>query len=635
MRSVLFVLFSIAAQAAGAVTPTPQGGPLWESRIEDAGVQLRVGIQAEGTAGGALSVLPAGRSLSFELTVQDVSSGTALRGLRPRVWLARQTGDKPEACTDQVRRFLSGRFMARADKDLNGWQILTLNGDGTLSVINPQLNVGSTRLESLVTLPGPGAELHHLRSSDRVLVTLPAQRELAVVDLGSFRVVQRIALGAGEPRRMVVSPDERTVYVAMDQSPRLVSVDLVKLQVVAEWDIGDGLHGLAQSDDGQRVVATSTSAGQVTVLDTARGTVLARHAVADTPLAVAWSSKSRQAYVASVNGDRLTVIDGQTGQRQAPAPWGPRTTALRMDPSGRWLMGVDGRTHRAWVHDTASAKTLGSIGTVNEPDQVVFTRRFAYVRGLGSLAVNLIDLEALGRGELAATEVPMYQRMPNAAAKEIGTADMIVPLPEGSGVLVANGADTAIYSYMEGMQAPQGSYQTYSRSPRAVAVVDRSLLESSPGRFQSRFRFDQGGSYSLAILIDQPRVVQCVSLQVDDTGLTPSGQRVGLRYDAGLSQAVVAGEPTRVRVHLFNPDAPGEPALTEVADLQVMALELPGVSQQRVFLKEVAPGTYEATLRFPRPGTWRLMSQVASKGLRFERAPMLEISVRAPTGGRK
>jgi hypothetical protein len=188
---------------------------------------------------------------------------------------------------------------------------------------------------------------------------------------------------------------------------------------------------------------------------------------------------------------------------------------------------------------------------------------------------------------------------------------------------------------MEGMQAPQGSYQTYSRSPRAVSVVDRSLLELSPGRFQSRFRFDQGGTYSLAILVDQPRVVQCLNLKVDDTGLTPSGQRVGLTYDPSLASPVVAGAPTRVRIRLFNPDVPGEPALTEVADLQIMALELPGLSQQRVFLTEVEPGVYEATVRFPRPGTWRLMSQVASKGLSFERAPVLEIPVRAASGGKQ
>ena len=65
-------------------------------------------------------------------------------------------------------------------------------------------------------------------------------------------------------------------------------------------------------------------------------------------------------------------------------------------------------------------------------------------------------------------------------------ADSIVRAPGGTAVLVANPADKAIFYYKEGMAAPVGSFQNYSRQPRAVLVVDRSLRERAPGTLRGR-----------------------------------------------------------------------------------------------------------------------------------------------------
>lgn len=626
--------------ALSLLTTAAQAAP-WVHEVRDAGVTLRVQLgSGQSKSASDAPVLRAGASLDFELKVQDEGSAQALRGARPRAWMTRLTADRSESCIDHVRRFASGRFTAKADRDLNTWQLLSLNGDGTLSIINPQVHVASTRLESLLTLPGPGAEMVHLAASDRLLITIPSTGHLVVVDLQNFKVVHRVSLGKGQPRKLLASPDERTAYVALDEGSQLVAVDVQRGTVQSRVEIGAGLHGLAITDDGQRLVATASKEGLVSVVRTSDMAVLAKHSVGQTPLAVAWSRLSGRAYVARVNGDTLAVLDTDTGARLTDAPWAPRTTALRADPSGRWLMGVSGRDHVAWVLDASSGRRLGSIRTVDEPDQVVYTSRFAYVRGLQSVAMSLIDLDLLAQGRLAATEVPVFQRAPSQAAAEIGSGDMMVPLPEGTGMLVANGADTAIYSYQEGMQAPEGSFRTYSRATRAVAVVDRSLQETQPGVFKTRIQFDQGGRYVLAMLIDRPRVVQCAELRVDDTGVTPTGLRLGLRFldpqGQTLSQVQAsAGQVIPLRLQLVDADDPEKKPLVGLKDVQLMALELPGISQSRQFMREVEPGVYAAEQRFLRAGRWRMMVQVSSKGLSFERGAHLDVTVNEAAAAEK
>lgn len=633
-QTAMVVPLGLVMVGASAQTSVPQASTAaWTGQVRDAGVRVSARIAAETAAvepGWAAGTLPAGRTLELRLNLQDDEASQPLRGIRPRAWLARLTADPPEPCADQVRRFVSGRFVARADRDLNGWQVVTLNGDASVSIINPQLNVGATRLESLITLPGSPAEAVHLPSRDLLVVTIPDKGLVAWVDLAGFRVVHRVNVG-GAPRRIVASSDERRVFVAVDGSPRLVVIGVPDAAVLSEVDIGDGLHGLALAAGGQRLIATSSTSGTVTVIRTDDASVIARHTVGGTPLPVTFSPLSGMAYVARVNEPRLAVVDPATGQLGTDIEFSPRITALRSDASGRWIFGVDAKANRVVVLDAGRGRMAGTTETVEQPDQVVFTRRFAYVRGLSSLSVTLVDLEALGRGELAATQVPMYQKRPDAAPGEVGVADMIAALPDGAGVLVGNGADTALYAYMEGMQAPQGTYRTYSRAARGVLVVDRSMREVSAGEFMNRFRFDRGGRYSLAVLVDQPRVVRCFDLIVDDSGLTATGARIALQHQTPENASLVADQPVRLRVRLSNADT-REP-LSGIEDLQLMVLEMPGISQQRRFMREVEPGLYEVEQRFPRPGAWRLMAQIGSRGLAFERAPTLDLQIRPTSNG--
>lgn len=59
---------------------------------------------------------------------------------------------------------------------------------------------------------------------------------------------------------------------------------------------------------------------------------------------------------------------------------------------------------------------------VKDPDQIVFTQRYAYVRGIESEKVTLLDLREARKGKLAPLDVQAGRQAPSAAPQELGVA---------------------------------------------------------------------------------------------------------------------------------------------------------------------------------------------------------------------
>ncbi|RZS58025.1 cytochrome D1 domain-containing protein [Sphaerotilus mobilis] len=643
--AALIAVFAMSSAQAGDDLPVVQ-------QHTQGGVKAELNLNAEQTG-----AIPLGQPLTLTLTLTDELSGTPLRGLRPRMWMSRQGGDQAEPCTAQIRRFASGRLAQRADRDLNSFQLLTLNADASISVINPLLQLNNTKLEALIRLPGVGTDWVHARGLDRLFVTLADRAELAVVDLANNKLIKTVSLGEGKPRRLVIGPDERTVWVALDDSDRLVGVDVATMAVSQELKIGDGAHALSLSEDGRRLVVTSTAANQVSLIDAQAGKVLARVPVSGTPLAVTHSALARRAYIGSLNAPLLTVIDLDNGQPIERITLPQPVSAVRADPSGRHVLAVHTASSTLMAIDAASARLVAQASVVAQPDQIAYTQRFAFIRGLGSSNVQMVELRALDDGKLALNELPVFQKPPAEMPEHIGPADLMVTTPEPGTMLLGSAPDTALYYYAEGMMAPQGTYATYRRAARAVKVVDRSLKETAPGVYTGLVRLDRGGLYTLPTLLEQPRLTHCYAFNVDETGATTDGRRIDVTWQIGDlsfsgSSARIAsqtlpgsvrdagkpgqapraemrtGQASELAIRLKDGQT-GQP-LSGIADLQVMALERPGLSQQRAFAKEreAGSGVYVVTQTFPREGVWRVMVQSRSLGLTFDRSPLLDIGVR-------
>ena len=136
-----------------------------------------------------------------------------------------------------------------------------------------------------------------------------------------------------------------------------------------------------------------------------------------------------------------------------------------------------------YIFDAATNRPLQTVPVEKGPNQISFTKTFAYIRSAGAEEVKMIRLSAVAKGEPADLSKFPGGQSPPGRSSGVAFADVIVPAPEPNSVLVANPADQAIYYYMEGMAAPMGTFNNYRREPKAVLIVDRSLREKSRGVF--------------------------------------------------------------------------------------------------------------------------------------------------------
>ncbi len=91
----------------------------------------------------------------------------------------------------------------------------------------------------------------------------------------------------------------------------------------------------------------------------------------------------------------------------------------------------------------------------------------------------------------------------------------IVQAPGSNAVLISNYRDKVVYFYKEGMAAPMGQFNNYSKSPRAVLAVDRSLSErQSRGTYSTSVTLPAAGTYEAVYFMDSPRVIHCFPFEV-------------------------------------------------------------------------------------------------------------------------
>lgn len=597
--------------AAGSA-PSPDPAVQIQERAE-AGVRVRFEI-APAAGSGALRE---GENAALRFVITD-EGGLPLTGLRPAAWMdPRRTAEAPDdaLCEKTIQSWLQPSLGAQPAVDLGGYDILTLDDGPSISVLDPVRGLGTSRLLTRVLLDGPGEDWVLSPDRERLFVSVPQAREIAVVSTATWKIVSRMEAGA-RPGRMALQPDGRYLWVS-NAGATVTVLDAIRLRRVAEIRAGAGPHQFAFSGDGRHAFVAARGAGAVSVIEvrTLRG--LREVRTGKRPISIAHSALSESTYVAHEGGG-IAVLDvaGRVVSARLSTP--PGLAFLRISPDGRWIFAVNRGAGAVHVFDARSDRLSSTIPVGMDPDQVSFTDRYAYVRSLGTERVAMIPLAQLAKGEFpAVSEIPGGQLAPGPAQGR-SPAAAIVAGPEPGSALIANPADGLVYYYSEGMAAPMGSFANGGRRPRAVLAADRGLRETAPGVYAGSARLPAGGIFDVGFLLDSPRVVRCFEAKVSpDLRRAPPPATVVPLF---AQQRIALGAPLRMRF-----GTGGAPR--QIADLEVMVLLASGRWHRIERALPLGDGTYEATARPPRPGLYYVRWRSASLGLRAEEVSGVVVQV--------
>ena len=581
----------------------------------------------------------AGDDLHFRFRITD-ATGTAVRNAYPAAWVDRAESNEATTHEMAVRKaesFIRHSLLSQPELNLNSYFVMSLNDDGTVTIVDPLFTFGGTKLLAMLQLDGPGEDWVLTSDQSRVFVSIPASRSIAVISTADWKIVETIPVKQ-TPGRVALQPDGHYLWVATNGVDSGVTViEAESLDIAAEIPTGSGTHELAFDPDDRHAFVTNSESGTVTIVDVASLKIKSVIETGRRPVSIAWGKRANQVYVTHASSDGIASFNvrGRITQRIAVPPpktnisndqgvlstevqgQGPALGEIRFEPKGRFAFVVDSQNDRILIVDSSIAQVVREAPVQLHPHQIAFSDELAYVRHLGSEIVQMIPLKDLGeRGHaVSLVEFPGGQKRPNEGLLS-SLAPAIVQAPGANAVLVANPADRAVYFYKEGMAAPMGSFTNYGQEPRAVLAVDRSLKERfGEGVYETTARLSQPGRYDVVFLLDTPRVVHAFLIDVHENPQRVAAikrERLEIRTSVN-GDSVVAGKPVDVA---FSVERGDQPVASEVLGrCNVRVMLAPGVWHSKLKLNSVKGG--EGTLTFipPRQGTYYLYLQSPELGL--------------------
>lgn len=598
------------------------------NRIVQEGIAIEFAIEPRNSGATHSTDLIGGETANVRFKITDTASNSPVTGLRPAAWLDYRESGQPTAakeCKEKIRSFLQGSLATRPEIDLNSYYILALNKEPTISVIDPLIGFGTSKLLALVFLNNPGEDWVLNRAGNRLFVTIPLSNQVAVVDTTTWRVLQSIEAGL-KPSRLALQKDEKYVWAAEDSagngSSGVVAIDASTHKVAARILTGAGRHEIALSPDDRFAFVSNQQDGTLSVIDVQKLAKIKDVKIGKTAASIALSPLSKAVYAIDETSGAIVVVDTQTYEIRAKLNLKPGPQVIRFAPGNRLGFVLNGQESRVYIFDASSNRLLQSVEVAAGPDQIVFTQNYAYVRSTSSDHVTLLPLTGLDKGEAVhPTEIPGGQTAPDKATRVAASA--ITPAPEGGSVLIANPGDQTIYYYSEGMAAPMGNFQNYRREPRAVLVVDHSIRETAPGVYSANINLPPGGNYDMAFLLDSPRVSNCFDLRVTPNPAIEKqypDQPLEVQYLVQDTR-IQTGKKTSVRFKLMD-RATGTPK-TGLEDVRVLTFLASGSWQERQWAAAVGDGVYEVSFVPPEPGVYYVFLQCQSLKIKLNQLPYI------------
>jgi hypothetical protein len=599
LRRVLIAALLAVSPMQAAETP---------QRNSDFGTTLE--LKLEPLSGSAVRE---GEAARVTLTLRNESSGTPLGGVFPNAWFHLRNDDEPidrHQCTGIIAAYAGENTLTRPALDLNIYYVIALNGDGTLTVVDPVFGFGGTQLLAMLQLDSPGFDWTLAGADNRLFVTMPASGHVAVIDTTRWKLLKTIDAGA-EPRRIAAQHDGHYVWIAA--AAGVSAVRTSDLSVAATIATGKGAHDLAITPDDRTVFVTNTD-GTVALIDVAKLAIAAREPAGAQPVSVAWSELSGLAYVTSTDG-AITALEPRTGKIVAHIETEAGLERIRFAPGGRYGFALNPSKDLLHIIDVASNRVVQTGELEGGPFEVTFTDSLAYIRRRASELVLMVPLPNIGKEgtQLSVAEFPGGDETFGKHARTT-VADGIVAAPGADAVLVANPADQHVYFYKEGMAAPSGYFKNYGHDPQAVMVLDRSLAERAPGSFSTIATMPPAGIYDVAVFVGSPRVISCFRVHVAENPAIPK-PLPPLRVEHLTRQdGITAGKPAEIEVRLTIP-ATGKPAAA-LDDAGVLIVQAGGTWSDRQRLTPIGDGRYTAAFTPPLRGVYYVYVECRSAGLR-------------------
>ena len=573
------------------------------------------------------------RDALFNFTIRD-GSGAPVSGVYPAGWMQRRAESIPNthaSCKNIVKSFIGGSILAQPTLNLNTYYVLVLNQDASISVVDPLFHFGGSNLLTMIPLSSPGFDWQLAELKQRLFVSLPDSRRLAVIDSQDFQVLTEMKI-PGVPGEMALQQDQHYLWLAYEAGPApgqstghgVVVINTQTLERVADFPLAGGPFHFAFSADDQYAFIAAEQANKVSVIDVASLNLVKTLPSGDKPVHLAYAPAADAVYVSNSGDGTVTSIKAGALTVNKAISLDAGITDLAFAPDGRHGVLVNPDNDHVYILDSLNDRVTKQGKVEHGPDQVNFSDTLAYIRHRGSETVLMLPMDAIVN-EAVSLQVVDFP----GGQEDFGMATTpppgIIQAPGENAVLVAHPKDRQVYYYKEGMAAPMGSFKNFSRSARAVLAVDRSLQEVGEGQYQTMGRLAEAGVYDVAFFLESPRVVHCFEVRVKPQTEREQNRLLQVAASLVLEQPIKAGQDTALTFKLTDLDS--QAPLEGMKQLNSLTVLAPGVWKSRSRVTELGQGLYRINWRVPQSGAYyiQLLANWQELNMQAPRQMMLEV----------
>jgi DNA-binding beta-propeller fold protein YncE len=567
----------------------------------------------------------AGEEARLTLALTDRATGAPLTGQDVAGWMALQRSAQVAAeipCRAKAALYAQGRVTARADVDLNASRLLILNRDGSLALVNPQVDFTITQMEGVLPLPGVPADWTMGPDGRTVFISLPVYGAVAVVDAIDLAMTGLIEFPKGSmPTTLLARRDgSLAVYLSAPESVVVARPDGTgKTKPLA---VGPGPIAMASGTAGR--IFTVAASGRVMALDPEAGNAAELGVLPTGEPSVAVSVGDAAVYAATDASDEIRVFDTGTLTQVDAVKVEAGVFTLSKVPGVSQVVALNPRIDRMVVIDSTVHKVIAETLVAEAPVEVAYSHDYVYVRGLEGDHFTILDRAELAEGRLTPLNV-QSAASPVVRREALSRARMIAPY--GHGALVVNEDEAQAYYYMEGMNSAMGTVKTYGQLVQGVMTVDRGFRETAPGIYETTATLPFGGTYDVPVAIGSPDTVVCLPAFAEGKADAVVAQEaLALTVTAEAPKAPVARAEETFVFTVLGPDGKPVPGLR---DLRLLAFAPSGTWQSRQWASDLGGGHYAAAWVFPKAGRYGVSLEAPSHDLAYADTPPFYVKVSA------
>jgi YVTN family beta-propeller protein len=292
-----------------------------------------------------------------------------------------------------------------ADRDSKGQLLVANKGDSALGIVNPLTD------RQIAAIPEEGFTAHEVvASADGRLAFVPIYGSsgvgqagtngqiIDVMDLATRKIISKIDFGHGvRPHCAVLNHADGLLYVTTELDKQVAVIDPKTFKVVGDVPTGQPeSHMLTISPDGKRGYTANVGPGTVSVLDLpTRKLITIIPVVPKNVQRIAISPDGKWVFTSDQEKPRLAVISTATNQVAKWVDLPDVAYGTAVTPDGKFLLLAQPKTSKVAVLDLASMQITKTLDMPQSPQEIVIQPdgRRAYVSCSSSGKVGVINLE--------------------------------------------------------------------------------------------------------------------------------------------------------------------------------------------------------------------------------------------------